>query len=84
MLNIRDRNNGLLTSRQDIELEQILAQLIKCSQRNRATVLAILTLLLGRLRNISTQEGRRLIAALEALPGQIEQILSQENELLKY
>jgi glucosamine--fructose-6-phosphate aminotransferase (isomerizing) len=48
---------------------------------SQATVLAILTLLLGRLRNMSTQEGRRLISALEALPGQIEQILAQENDI---
>ncbi len=48
---------------------------------SQATVLAILTLLLGRQRNMSTQEGRRLISALEALPGQIEQILAQEADL---
>jgi glucosamine--fructose-6-phosphate aminotransferase (isomerizing) len=48
---------------------------------SQATVLAILTLLLGRLRNMSRQEGRRLISALEALPGQIEQLLSQEQEV---
>ncbi|HZM15326.1 MAG TPA: glutamine--fructose-6-phosphate transaminase (isomerizing) [Candidatus Krumholzibacteria bacterium] len=45
---------------------------------SQATVLAIITLLLGRLRNMSRQEGRRLIAALEELPGQIEQILAQD------
>ena len=48
---------------------------------SQATVLAILTLLLGRLRNMSRQEGRRLISALEALPGQTEQILAQEDEI---
>jgi len=48
---------------------------------SQTTVLAILTLLLGRLRNMSRQEGRRLIQALEALPGQIEQILAQDNEI---
>jgi glucosamine--fructose-6-phosphate aminotransferase (isomerizing) len=48
---------------------------------SQATVLAILTLLLGRLRNMSRQEGRRLISALEALPGQIEQILAQDQEI---
>jgi glucosamine--fructose-6-phosphate aminotransferase (isomerizing) len=48
---------------------------------SQATVLAILTLLLGRLRNMSRQEGRRLIQALESLPGQIEQILSQDHEI---
>ena len=48
---------------------------------SQATVLAILTLLLGRLRNMSRQEGRRLISAIESLPGQIEQILAQENDL---
>jgi len=48
---------------------------------SQTTVLAILTLLLGRLRNMSRQEGRRLIQALEALPGQIEQILAQDSEI---
>jgi glucosamine--fructose-6-phosphate aminotransferase (isomerizing) len=48
---------------------------------SQATVLAILTLLLGRLRNMSREEGRRLIGALEALPGQIERILSQDHEI---
>jgi glucosamine--fructose-6-phosphate aminotransferase (isomerizing) len=48
---------------------------------SQATVLAILTLLLGRLRNMSRQEGRRLISAIEALPGQIEQILAQDHEI---
>ncbi len=48
---------------------------------SQATVLAILTLMLGRLRNMSTQEGRRIISALDALPGQIEQILAQESEI---
>jgi glucosamine--fructose-6-phosphate aminotransferase (isomerizing) len=48
---------------------------------SQATVLAILTLLLGRLRNMSRQEGRRLISAIEALPGQIEQILAQDQEI---
>ncbi|MFQ5600738.1 MAG: glutamine--fructose-6-phosphate transaminase (isomerizing) [Candidatus Krumholzibacteriia bacterium] len=48
---------------------------------SQTTVLAILTLLLGRLRNMSRQEGRRLITAMEALPGQIEQILAQDHEI---
>ena len=48
---------------------------------SQATVLAILTLLLGRLRDMSRQEGRRLITAMEALPGQIEQILAQEQAI---
>jgi glucosamine--fructose-6-phosphate aminotransferase (isomerizing) len=48
---------------------------------SQATVVAILTLLLGRLRNMSRQEGRRLISAIEALPGQIEQILAQDHEI---
>jgi glucosamine--fructose-6-phosphate aminotransferase (isomerizing) len=48
---------------------------------SQATVFAILTLLLGRLRNMSRQEGRRLISAIEALPGQIEQILALDHEI---
>jgi len=48
---------------------------------SQATVLAILTLLLGRLRNMSRQEGRRLISAIESLPGQVEQILAQDRDI---
>ena len=51
---------------------------------SQTTVLAILTLLLGRLRNMSRQEGRRLIQALEALPGQIEQILGYPAAEMKH
>jgi glucosamine--fructose-6-phosphate aminotransferase (isomerizing) len=43
-----------------------------------AVAFALLAIHLGRLRDLSTASGARLIAALEALPGQIEQILAGE------
>ena len=45
MANVRDRNTGLPVSKQDIELERVRSQLLTCSQRDRATELAILTAL---------------------------------------
>src|SRR5436853_4605 len=38
-------------------------------------ILTLIGLLLGRMRHLSTAEGSRLIEALEALPGQIEEVL---------
>lgn len=43
-----------------------------------AVAFALLALHLGRIRDLSPGEGGRLIAALEALPGQITQILDAE------
>ena len=46
--------------------------------------LAILTaigLLLGRMRHLSTSEGTRIIEALEALPGQIEEVLKLSDQI---
>jgi len=42
---------------------------------------AMLALQLGRVRDLSIADGRRLITALEALPGKIEQILATEERL---
>jgi glucosamine--fructose-6-phosphate aminotransferase (isomerizing) len=50
---------------------------------SQITVLAILTLLLARMRSMSQAEGRRLVHALRAIPGQIEEILATANQLKK-
>ena len=42
---------------------------------------ALLGLMLGRIRDLSPAAGRRLIAALAALPEQIEEILDHEEEI---
>lgn len=42
---------------------------------------ALLALQLGRVRDLSIADGRRLIAGLERLPGQIEEVLAQEDAL---
>ncbi len=43
---------------------------------------AMLALQLGRVRDLSIADGRRLIAALDALPAKIEEILATENQLV--
>ncbi len=43
--------------------------------------LALFTLYLGRRRAMSVIDGRRLVQALEALPAQVEEILSRESEI---
>jgi glutamine---fructose-6-phosphate transaminase (isomerizing) len=42
---------------------------------------ALLALRLGRVRDLSIADGKRLIAGLQRLPGQIEEILGREEEL---
>ena len=42
---------------------------------------ALLALQLGRVRDLSIADGRRLIAGLQRLPGQIEEVLAQEDAL---
>ena len=42
---------------------------------------ALLALQLGRVRDLSIADGKRLIAGLQALPGQLAEILEQEDEL---
>ena len=42
---------------------------------------ALLALQLGRVRDLSIADGRRLIAGLARLPGQIEEVLDQEADL---
>ena len=45
------------------------------------TAFALLALYLGRMRDLSPSEGRRIIAGLNALPEQIGRILEQESEI---
>ncbi len=46
-----------------------------------AIAFALLALNLGRVRDLSVSDGRRLIAGLRKLPGQIAEILEREDEI---
>ncbi|GAA3819831.1 glutamine--fructose-6-phosphate transaminase (isomerizing) [Nocardioides panacisoli] len=48
---------------------------------NMFLAFAMLAIQLGRVRDLSIADGRRLIAALNALPEQIEQVLATEDAL---
>jgi glucosamine--fructose-6-phosphate aminotransferase (isomerizing) len=48
---------------------------------NMAVSFAMLALLLGRVRDLSSASGQRIVAGLRALPGQIEQILAAEEQI---
>jgi glutamine---fructose-6-phosphate transaminase (isomerizing) len=48
---------------------------------NMAGSFAMLALLLGRVRDLSAASGQRIVAGLRALPGQIEQILAEEEQI---
>jgi glucosamine--fructose-6-phosphate aminotransferase (isomerizing) len=48
---------------------------------NMAVSFAMLALLLGRVRDLSSASGQRIVAGLRALPGQIEQILAAEDQI---
>jgi glutamine---fructose-6-phosphate transaminase (isomerizing) len=48
---------------------------------NMAASFAMLALLLGRVRDLSSASGQRIVAGLRALPAQIEQILAAEEEI---
>src|SRR6266487_1875644 len=48
---------------------------------SQLVILALLGLLFGRMRNLSTSEGSRIIEALEALPGQIEEVLNLSDQI---
>ena len=55
---------------------------------SQVTVLTLFALLMGRLRMLGNPEGARLLRALEAIPGQIQSILDQNERIrqvaLKY
>ncbi len=44
-------------------------------------VLAQITLLLGRMRDISTEQGREIVRTIERIPDQVERILDQDKEV---
>lgn len=48
---------------------------------NMYLAFAMLAVQLGRVRDLSIADGRRLIAGLTAIPGQIDQVLAAESEL---
>ncbi|HNY91318.1 MAG TPA: glutamine--fructose-6-phosphate transaminase (isomerizing) [bacterium] len=48
---------------------------------SQVTVLALITLLLGRMRSISSARGRELVSELQAIPGKIRTILEQHEEI---
>jgi glucosamine--fructose-6-phosphate aminotransferase (isomerizing) len=50
---------------------------------NTVVAFALLALHLGRIRDLSVADGKRLIAGLRKLPGQIAEILEQEPEIKK-
>jgi glutamine---fructose-6-phosphate transaminase (isomerizing) len=50
---------------------------------SQVTILTLIALLLGRIRNLSSSAGTRIIAELEALPGQIEKVLQLEPEIAR-
>src|SRR2546421_2203518 len=48
---------------------------------SQVTILALIGLLLGRMRHLSTSQGSRVIEALEALPDQIESVLELTDQI---
>ena len=48
---------------------------------SQVVALALLTLKVGRLRDLSIMSGRRIVDALQALPGQIQSILDRSDEI---
>jgi glucosamine--fructose-6-phosphate aminotransferase (isomerizing) len=48
---------------------------------SQITVLALITLLLGRQRNLSLEAGRSIISELEQIPAKAEQILAKSQEI---
>jgi len=48
---------------------------------SQLVILTLIGLLLGRMRNLSTAEGSRIIAALETLPEQIEEVLKLSDQI---
>lgn len=50
---------------------------------NMFLAFALLALQLGRVRDLSIADGKRLVAGLERLPGQIEEVLAGEADLVE-
>ncbi len=47
---------------------------------NTLAALALFALYIGRMRDVSPAEGGRIIAALQALPGQVQQLIDRADE----
>ena len=50
---------------------------------SQVTVLAIITLLLGRMRNMSKDQGQELVTELQAIPEKVERILGMDECIRK-
>jgi glucosamine--fructose-6-phosphate aminotransferase (isomerizing) len=50
---------------------------------NMFLAFALLALQLGRVRDLSIADGKRLVAGLERLPAQIEEVLASEDDLVE-
>jgi glutamine---fructose-6-phosphate transaminase (isomerizing) len=50
---------------------------------SQVTVITLLALLMGRIRQLSTNRGREIIEALEAIPKQLEAVLLLNDEIQK-
>ena len=50
---------------------------------NTVVAFALLALHLGRIRDLSVSDGKRIIEGLRRLPGQIQEILKQEDDIKK-
>ena len=48
---------------------------------SQVTVLTLFALFMGRIRMLSTQSGAQILRALEALPGQLERVLAQNDHV---
>src|ERR1700726_1938105 len=48
---------------------------------SQVVILTLIGLLLGRMRQLSTAQGKRIIDALEALPAKIEQVLKLSDQI---
>jgi glucosamine--fructose-6-phosphate aminotransferase (isomerizing) len=48
---------------------------------SQVTILTLISLLLGRIRHLSTMEGLRIIDELEAIPAKVAQILKQTDHI---
>ncbi len=50
---------------------------------SQLTVLALITLLIARSKNLSHQDGRRIIEEMQAIPGKVQKILELNDEIEK-
>jgi glutamine---fructose-6-phosphate transaminase (isomerizing) len=48
---------------------------------NMAATFALLALLLGRVRDLSSASGQRIVAGMRALPGQMQEVLDAEEQI---